>query len=129
MPSMLLQTSLSNSRSQQLCSSAWPFNSYLKSAISSLLLPTVVLQNKSRVKQQHGFQFYYPEVISNCSHLLQKHLLLLTPANSQSIKLSSPLLMPHITICVLCGPNWLILHPQILMVFSKIHINVQMTVA
>lgn len=43
-------------------SSAWPHNSWLESATSSLLLPTVALQNKNTVKQQHGFQVYYPEM-------------------------------------------------------------------
>lgn len=43
-------------------SSAEPYNSWLQSATSSLLLPTVALPNQSTVKQQHEFQVCYPEL-------------------------------------------------------------------
>lgn len=96
------------------------------------LQPAAALPNKSTAKQHHGFQVYYPDVISNCSHLLQKCLFLLPPLNAPSAKLSS---LPFASLtspplCKLCGPNWLSYTClQILVGFSKIHIIVHMTVA
>lgn len=133
MPDMLLQSSLSNRSSQQLCTALQgsTTNSWLESATCSLLLPTAALQNKSTVKQQHGFQVYYPEVFLT-AHISCKAF---TPPQTSSCtdcQAEFSLLMPHFTTCmqvVWTKLSQLHLHPQNLMVFSKIHIIVQMMVA
>lgn len=83
-------------------SSAWPSNSWLKSPTSSLLLPTVALQNKSMVKQQHGFQVYYPEVFLtahiSCKAFTPPHTSLCTDCQAEF----SPSHAPFHHLCATC---------------------------